>query len=70
MRIASETELEGVLGYTEDEVVSSDFRYTTYSSVFDAKAGIPQTASFVKVIAWLVHVQKIRFNRFYFKLFF
>lgn len=40
MKIASETTLKGVLGYTEDEVVSSDFVGCNYSSIFDAQAGI------------------------------
>lgn len=44
--------LKGVLGYTEDAVVSSDFLTSTYSSVFDAKAGILLSPKFVKLIAW------------------
>lgn len=49
---ASEGPLKGILGYTEDEVVSSDFIGDTHSSIFDAKAGIPLTDSFVKLISW------------------
>lgn len=49
---ASEGKLKGVLGYTEDAVVSSDFLTSTYSSVFDAKAGILLSPTFVKLIAW------------------
>ncbi|RCK64366.1 Glyceraldehyde-3-phosphate dehydrogenase [Candida viswanathii] len=49
---ASEGPLKGVLGYTEDAVVSSDFLTTNLSSVFDAKAGILLTPTFVKLISW------------------
>ncbi|CAG8623109.1 5967_t:CDS:10, partial [Cetraspora pellucida] len=52
MKYASENELKGILGYTEDDVVSSDFLGDTHSSVFDAKAGIQLNPTFVKVIAW------------------
>ena len=49
---ASEGELAGILGYTEDMVVSSDFIGETLTSVFDAKAGIALTDTFVKLVAW------------------
>ncbi len=49
---ASENELKGILGYTEDEVVSSDFIGETQTSVFDAKAGISLTPTFVKLVSW------------------
>jgi len=49
---ASETSMKGVLGYTEDAVVSSDFVSCPLSSVFDAKAGIALTDNFVKVVSW------------------
>lgn len=49
---ASENELKGVLGYTEDEVVSTDFNGDTRTSIFDAKAGIALTDTFVKVVSW------------------
>lgn len=49
---AAEGPLKGILGYTEDEVVSSDFIGDTHSSIFDAKAGIPLTDTFVKLISW------------------
>jgi len=49
---ASEGKLKGVLGYTEEDVVSSDFLTSTYSSVFDAKAGILLSPTFVKLISW------------------
>ena len=52
MKKASENELKGVLGYTEDEVVSSDFVGDSRTSIFDAKAGIMLNANFVKIIAW------------------
>ena len=52
MKKASEGELKGVLGYTEDAVVSSDFLGDTHTSIFDAKAGIALTDTFVKVISW------------------
>jgi len=45
-------ELKGIMGYTEDDVVSSDFIGSTYSAIFDAKAGISLNKNFVKLIAW------------------
>lgn len=44
--------LHGILGYTEDNVVSSDFITNTYSCIFDAKAGIALNDQFMKFIAW------------------
>ncbi|MBO4743557.1 MAG: type I glyceraldehyde-3-phosphate dehydrogenase, partial [Bacteroidales bacterium] len=52
MKAASEGELKGVLGYTEDAVVATDFRGESRTSVFDAKAGIQLDPTFVKVCAW------------------
>jgi glyceraldehyde 3-phosphate dehydrogenase len=52
MKEASETTMKGILGYTEDEVVSSDFIGETCTSVFDAKAGIQLNDNYVKIIAW------------------
>ncbi|GHT05395.1 glyceraldehyde-3-phosphate dehydrogenase [Endomicrobiia bacterium] len=52
MKSASENELKGILGYTEDEVVSSDFVGDARTSIFDAKAGIALTNKFVKVVSW------------------
>lgn len=52
MKSASENELKGILGYTEDEVVSSDFLGDARTSIFDAKAGIALTEKFVKVVSW------------------
>ena len=52
MKEASETYLKGVLGYTEDAVVSSDFLGCTLTSIYDAKAGIALTPTFVKVVSW------------------
>ncbi|AWU74704.1 glyceraldehyde-3-phosphate dehydrogenase [Pichia kudriavzevii] len=49
---ASEGELKGILGYTEDAVVSTDFLSDSRSSIFDAKAGILLTPTFVKLISW------------------
>jgi glyceraldehyde 3-phosphate dehydrogenase len=52
MKAASEGELKGILGYTEDEVVSSDFIHDSRTSIFDAKAGIALTDTFIKVVSW------------------
>jgi glyceraldehyde 3-phosphate dehydrogenase len=52
MKKASENEMAGVLGYTEDLVVSQDFVGDTRTSIFDANAGIALTDNFVKVVAW------------------
>ena len=52
MKAASEGELKGILGYTEDAVVSSDFIGDPRTSIFDATAGIALTDTFVKVISW------------------
>ena len=52
MKEASEGELKGILGYTEDAVVSSDFLGDARTSIFDAKAGIILDDNFVKLIAW------------------
>ena len=52
MKEASENELKGVLGYTEEDVVSADFLGDARTSIFDAKAGIQLTDSFVKVVSW------------------
>ena len=52
MKAASEGELAGVLGYTDEDVVSSDFLDDARTSIFDAKAGIALTDTFVKVVSW------------------
>ena len=52
MKNASENELKGILGYTEELVVSQDFVGETCTSVFDAKAGIALTDKFIKVVSW------------------
>ena len=52
MKDASEGELKGILGYTEELVVSQDFVGETCTSVFDAKAGIALTGNFIKVVSW------------------
>ena len=52
MKAASEGPMAGILGYTEDDVVSNDFVGESCTSVFDAKAGIALTDTFVKLVAW------------------
>ena len=52
MKAASEGELKGILGYTDEAVVSTDFRNDARTSIFDAKAGIQLDKTFVKVCAW------------------
>jgi len=53
LKAASETaELKGILGYTEDEVVSTDFIHDSHSSIFDANAGIMLSSTFVKLVSW------------------
>ncbi|MBR7081833.1 MAG: type I glyceraldehyde-3-phosphate dehydrogenase [Oscillospiraceae bacterium] len=63
MKKASEGELKGVLGYTDEDVVSSDFLGDPRTSIFDAKAGIALTDTFVKVVSWYdnewVYSQKV-----------
>ena len=53
-RKASEGPMKGYLGYTEDQVVSTDFLGDPHSSIFDAKAGIQLSPTFVKLISWYV----------------
>ena len=52
MKRESEGRMKGILGYTEEEVVSSDFIGDARSSIFDAKAGIQLSPTFVKIVAW------------------
>jgi glyceraldehyde 3-phosphate dehydrogenase len=52
MKLASETTLKGVMGYTSDKVVSTDFRGSPEAGVFDADAGIMLDSTFVKVVGW------------------
>jgi len=52
MKEASEGELKGILGYTDEDLVSTDFRDEVCTSVFDAKAGIQLDGTFVKVVSW------------------
>jgi glyceraldehyde 3-phosphate dehydrogenase len=52
MKKASDSYLKGILGYTNDEVVSSDFIHNSYSSIFDAGAGIGLNNRFFKLIRW------------------
>ncbi len=49
---ASEGEMKGILGYTDEDVVSSDFIGDARTSIFDAKAGIALTKTFVKLVSW------------------
>lgn len=52
MKAASEGEMKGTLGYTDEKVVSTDFRGVSNSSIFDAGAGIALDGTFVKLVAW------------------
>lgn len=52
IKAAAEGPMKGILGYTEDELVSSDFIGDARSSIFDAKAGIQLNKNFVKLVAW------------------
>jgi len=52
LKNSSENELKGVLGYTEDQVVSSDFMTDSRSSIVDAKAGIGLNDTFFKLVSW------------------
>ena len=52
MKAASEGELKGILGYTEDDVVSSDFNHDARTSIFDAGAGIMLNPNFAKIVSW------------------
>ena len=52
IKAASEGPMSGILGYTEKDVVSSDFVSCPYSSIFDSKAGISLTDDFVKLVSW------------------
>ncbi|CAA7620088.1 type I glyceraldehyde-3-phosphate dehydrogenase [Magnetospirillum sp. UT-4] len=52
MKAASEGEMKGVLGYTDEKVVSTDFRGCKFPSIFDAEAGLALDSTFVKVVSW------------------
>lgn len=52
MKAASEGELKGILGYTEEQVVSTDFTSDSHSSIFDAGAGIELNSNFFKAVSW------------------
>jgi glyceraldehyde 3-phosphate dehydrogenase len=52
MKRASETYLKGVLAYTSDEVVSSDFIHDKHSSIFDAGSGVELNSKFFKLVSW------------------
>jgi len=55
-RKASEGPMKGILGYTDEDVVSSDFIGEANSSVFDAKAGIQLSPTFVKLVSWYLSI--------------
>ena len=64
MKAASEQgRLKGILGYTDEQVVSSDFLTTSFSSTFDAEAGIALNKNFVKLIAWYRRLMNINEQR-------
>jgi len=52
MKAQSQGALKGVLGYTEDKVVATDFRGDARTSIFDAEAGIALDSTFIKVVSW------------------
>ena len=52
MKAQSQGALKGVLGYTEDKVVATDFRGDARTSIFDAEAGIALDGTFIKVVSW------------------
>ncbi|KAG0327296.1 Glyceraldehyde-3-phosphate dehydrogenase 2, partial [Podila horticola] len=52
IKAAAEGPMKGIMGYTEDDVVSTDFIGDTHSSIFDAKAGIALSDTFVKLVSW------------------
>ena len=52
MKRASETYLKGILAYTEDEVVSSDFIHDSHSSIYDAGSGLELNSKFFKLVSW------------------
>jgi glyceraldehyde 3-phosphate dehydrogenase len=52
IKSASENEMKGVLGFHDDDIVSSDFIGDSHSSIFDKKAGIALTDNFVKLVSW------------------
>jgi glyceraldehyde 3-phosphate dehydrogenase len=52
MKKAADGEMKGILAYTEDQVVSSDFIGDPHTSIFDANAGISLNDNFVKIVAW------------------
>jgi glyceraldehyde 3-phosphate dehydrogenase len=52
MKTASEGSMKGILGYTSEKVVSTDFRGESCTSVFDAEAGMSLDSTFVKVVSW------------------
>ena len=65
VKAAADGEMNGVLGYTDEQVVSTDFTTSNFSSIFDAGAGISLNEHFVKLVAWSVlRMQTLFFERF------
>jgi len=56
VKAAADGEMKGVLGYTDEQVVSTDFTTSNFSSIFDAGAGISLNEHFVKLVAWSVQL--------------
>ncbi len=60
---AADGPMKGVMGYTTDAVVSSDFIHDSHSSIFDAGAGIALTPTFVKLVSWCVRLLQVRCSK-------
>ena len=60
----SVADLQGILGYTDEQVVSTDFLGDTRSSIFDAEAGIALSDTFVKLISWYVLIVQFLLGRY------
>jgi len=65
VKAAAEGPMKGILGYTEDQVVSSDFLTSNLSSIFDAGAGISLNEHFVKLVSWFANLSTSIFNEIY-----
>ncbi len=60
----SVADLQGILGYTDEQVVSTDFLGDTRSSIFDAEAGIALSDTFVKLISWYILIVQFLLGRY------